>query len=122
MHTGEALACEGCGAASGRGRGSTFQGIILDLLGVAARLCGFLISLFVRVWFRLIRSRWHLGCCGSRVATGGRLWTRIVCMGIRSCEGIFCCHAAVSGLGEGNSPCALRDAIFGLYSLSVGKP
>ena len=53
VHTGEALACEGCGAASGRGRGSTFQGIILDLLGVAARLCGFLISLFVRVWFQL---------------------------------------------------------------------
>ena len=25
-----------------------------------ARLCGFLISLFVRVWFQLIRSRWHL--------------------------------------------------------------
>ena len=36
VHTGEALACEGCGAASGRGRGSTFQGIISDLPGVSS--------------------------------------------------------------------------------------
>ena len=115
VHTGEALACEGCGAASGRGRGSTFQGIISDLPGVAAQLCAFIATLFDRVWFRLIRSRWHLGCCDSRVATGSRLWTRVVCMGIRNWMGRFGCHAAVSGLGEGNSSCAPRRHFWALH-------
>ena len=32
------------------------------LPAVAARLCGFLATLFVRVLFRLIRSGWHLRC------------------------------------------------------------
>ena len=120
VHTGEALACEGCGAASGRGRGSTFQGIISDLPGVAAQLCAFIATLFDRVWFRLIRSRWHLGCCDSRVATGSRLWTRVVCMGIRNWMGRFGCHAAVSGLGEGNSLCAPRRHFWALH-LSEGR-
>ena len=120
VHTGEALACEGCGATSGRGRGSTFQGIISDLPGVAAQLCAFIATLFDRAWFRLIRSRWHLGCCDSRVATDSRLWTRVVCMGIRNWMGRFGCHAAVSGLGEGNSSCAPRRHFWALH-LSEGR-
>ena len=55
-----------------------------------------------RVWFWRTCRRWHLGCCGSRVATGGRLWLKVVSVGIRNRMGRFCCHAAVSRVGDGN--------------------
>ena len=55
-----------------------------------------------RVWFWRTCRRWHLGCCGSRVATGGRLWLKVVSVGIRNRTVRFCCHAAVSRVGDGN--------------------
>ena len=55
-----------------------------------------------RVSFWRTCRRWHLGCCGSRVATGGRLWLKVVSVGIRNRTGRFCCHAAVSRVGDGN--------------------
>ena len=116
VHTGEALACEGCGATSGRGRGSTFQGIISDLPGVAAQLCAFIATLFDRAWFRLASAA--AGISGAVIAE----WPRTAGCGQGS-------YAWVSATGWGDSAATplsagsaketrlvLRGAISGLYT------